>query len=75
MLTKGREGLLKLDWVSLSVIRAYRRFHNLNSVSMFSLFSQLKKLTQAAEQPISFEYFQSRDIFSALIGYSVLPRT
>ena len=35
----------------------------LDYVSTFSLFSQLHKWTQAAEQPISFEYFRSRDIF------------
>ena len=30
---------------------------------MFALLSQLKKCMQAAEQPISYEYFRPRDIF------------
>ena len=47
---------------------------SLNSVSTFSLFSQLKKSTQAAEEPIIFEYFRSRDIFRA-DWYRVLTRT
>ena len=44
---------------------SYTQFElkSLNSVSTFSLFSQLKKWTQAAEQPIGFEYFWPSDIF------------
>ena len=33
-----------------------------NYVSMFSLFLQLKKWTETAEEPINLDHFRSRDI-------------
>ena len=68
LLVEARSGTFQPAWCRPS----------LNSVSSFSLFSQLKKWMQAAEQPISCAEKYQLPVtwyFSALIGYRVLART